>query len=104
MHNKKKVRLFSDAGEFEELVKKLPDAKLLQNMGLQLQSIDFEKDNENNFHMDFITAASNLRAANYGITPTDKFEVSLNKNKIDNINSIIIIKIIIRKDNFNNLI
>lgn len=44
-------------------------------MGLQLQSTEFEKDEENNFHVDFVTAASNLRAENYGITPTDKLEV-----------------------------
>jgi ubiquitin-activating enzyme E1 len=28
---------------------------------------EFEKDDDTNHHMDFITAASNLRALNYGI-------------------------------------
>lgn len=33
---------------------------------------DFEKDDDTNFHMDFITAASNLRAMNYGINVADR--------------------------------
>ncbi|XP_074139392.1 ubiquitin-like modifier-activating enzyme 7 isoform X2 [Sminthopsis crassicaudata] len=32
----------------------------------------FEKDDDSNFHMDFIVAASNLRANNYGIPPADR--------------------------------
>jgi len=34
--------------------------------------ISFEKDDDTNFHMDFITSLSNLRAANYSIAPADK--------------------------------
>ena len=33
---------------------------------------DFEKDDDANFHIDFITAASNLRAANYKIAEADR--------------------------------
>ncbi|XP_028908082.1 ubiquitin-like modifier-activating enzyme 7 isoform X1 [Ornithorhynchus anatinus] len=32
----------------------------------------FEKDDDSNFHMDFIVAASNLRAENYGIPPANR--------------------------------
>ena len=32
-----------------------------------LSEIEFEKDDPSNGHIDFITAASNLRARNYGI-------------------------------------
>jgi hypothetical protein len=35
--------------------------------GLLPEPADFEKDQDLNFHIDFITAASNLRAANYRI-------------------------------------
>ena len=35
--------------------------------GLIPEPADFEKDQDLNFHIDFITAASNLRAANYRI-------------------------------------
>ncbi|CAJ0568629.1 unnamed protein product, partial [Mesorhabditis spiculigera] len=37
----------------------------------KLQPIDFEKDDDTNHHMEFITACSNLRAANYDIQPAD---------------------------------
>ena len=38
--------------------------------------IDLLKDDDTNFHMDFIVAASNLRAANYDIAPADRHKVS----------------------------
>jgi hypothetical protein len=34
-----------------------------------------QQDNDRNFHMDFIVAASNLRAENYGISPADRHKV-----------------------------
>jgi len=42
------------------------------NPGYRMIPIGFEKDDDTNFHMDFITAASNLRASNYSITHADK--------------------------------
>ena len=42
---------------------------------LKIFPIEFEKDDDTNFHMDFITACSNLRAENYDIAPTDKHNV-----------------------------
>lgn len=39
---------------------------------LKIYPQEFEKDNDLNFHMDFITASSNLRAINYGIKPVSK--------------------------------
>lgn len=40
--------------------------------------LEFEKDDDSNLHMDFIVAASNLRAANYGIAYADKHKVKIN--------------------------
>ncbi|KYQ94030.1 ubiquitin activating enzyme E1 [Tieghemostelium lacteum] len=40
--------------------------------GYKINSISFEKDDDTNHHIDFITAASNLRATNYAITVADK--------------------------------
>lgn len=45
--------------------------------GLRLTPLDFEKDDDTNFHMDFIVAASNLRAANYKIPPADRHKSKL---------------------------
>jgi ubiquitin-activating enzyme E1 len=39
-----------------------------------LCGIEFEKDDERNGHVDFVTAASNLRALCYGIAPVDAME------------------------------
>lgn len=50
--------------------------------GVQLAPIDFEKDDDANFHMDFITAVSNLRAANYKIEPADRHRSKLIAGKI----------------------
>jgi len=36
---------------------------------------DFEKDNDTNFHIDFITASSNLRARNYKIPEADRNKI-----------------------------
>lgn len=40
--------------------------------GYRLNPVEFEKDDDTNYHIDFITAASNLRATNYSITPADR--------------------------------
>ena len=43
---------------------------------------DFEKDDDSNGHVDFITAASNLRAISYGIPPVDQMETRRVAGKI----------------------
>jgi len=35
---------------------------------------EFEKDNDSNFHIDFITATSNMRATSYSIAPSDRLK------------------------------
>ncbi|TFY80751.1 hypothetical protein EWM64_g3261 [Hericium alpestre] len=53
-----------------ELVKQLPPPSSLA--GYRLNPVEFEKDDDSNHHIDFITAASNLRAMNYSINPADR--------------------------------
>jgi ubiquitin-activating enzyme E1 len=59
--------------ELLELAKQLDGATLIP--------ADFEKDDDDNFHIDFITACSNLRAFNYQIpaAPRDKCKVIAGK-------------------------
>lgn len=67
----------------EEAIRKLSDELLsLNKLGLKAQTLQFEKDNDANLHMDFIVAASNLRAGNYKIPPADKLKSKLIAGKI----------------------
>ncbi len=68
-HNQGSSTHISD-NSITDLLKSIPPAN---SFGLlKLQVIAFEKDDDSNFHIDFITSAANLRAINYNITPTDR--------------------------------
>ena len=54
----------------EKNVEDMPDPSLFS--GLNLTPLEFEKDDDTNGHIDFITIASNLRASNYKIEHADK--------------------------------
>jgi hypothetical protein len=43
---------------------------------------EFEKDNDKNFHVDFIYACANVRAKNYSLQPMDWLTVKLKAGKI----------------------
>ena len=49
--------------------------RTLPSQMTSLLQIKFEKDDDSNHHVDFIMAASNLRASNYGIEPDDWMKV-----------------------------
>jgi len=61
---------FDDQAELNNLVDSLPPPNTLA--GYRLTKVEFEKDDDTNYHMEFITAASNLRALNYNIPIADK--------------------------------
>lgn len=44
--------------------------------------LSFEKDDDHNGHIDFITAASNLRAKMYSLEPADRFKTKRIAGKI----------------------
>jgi ubiquitin-activating enzyme E1 len=73
---------FTDADEQRvfEIKKVLPKREAAQR--LRMHPVTFEKDDDTNFHIDFIHAASNLRAAAYGIKTVDRLKSKLIAGKI----------------------
>jgi len=50
--------------------------------GFKLHPVQFEKDDDTNYHMDFIAGVANMRARNYGIGEVDKLKAKLIAGKI----------------------
>ncbi|PZC85867.1 ubiquitin-like modifier-activating enzyme 1 [Helicoverpa armigera] len=69
-----------DHDRVKNIIAELPSPAKLGS--LKITPLEFEKDDDTNFHMDFIVAASNLRAANYKIPPADRHRSKLIAGKI----------------------
>ncbi len=63
--------------KFEEMITPL---RLSQSMKLKVE--EFEKDNDENFHIDFIHAMANIRAANYKLEEMDWITVKIKAGRI----------------------
>uniref|UniRef100_A0A3B5RDU7 Ubiquitin-like modifier-activating enzyme 6 n=1 Tax=Xiphophorus maculatus TaxID=8083 RepID=A0A3B5RDU7_XIPMA len=50
--------------------------------GLQMRPLQFEKDDDNNGHIDFVTSASSIRARMYSIEPADRLKTKRIAGKI----------------------
>lgn len=72
--------MFDDEAELDKIQSDIPDAKSLA--GFKLIPVEFEKDDDTNYHIDFITAASNLRALNYKIETADRHKTKFIAGKI----------------------
>jgi ubiquitin-activating enzyme E1 len=64
----------------DDIAKALPPPSSLA--GYRLNPLEFEKDDDTNFHVDFIAAASNLRARNYKIVEADRHRTKQIAGKI----------------------
>ncbi|CAB4016231.1 ubiquitin-like modifier-activating enzyme 1 [Paramuricea clavata] len=69
-----------EQNEVDKLLSRLPSPEVLS--GIKVSNVEFEKDDDTNFHMDFIVACSNLRAENYDIAPADRHKSKLIAGKI----------------------
>ena len=78
--NTLRVSNHPDQDELVTLAKSLPAPSTFA--GLRLSPVEFEKDDDTNYHIDFITAASNLRASNYAIALADRHKTKFVAGKI----------------------
>jgi len=68
---KQKQEQPQSTNDLSESINNLPD---ISELVYNVTPLEFEKDDDTNFHIDFVTCASNLRASNYGINQVDKFK------------------------------
>eukprot|EP00833_Pecoramyces_ruminatium_P003230 jgi/Orpsp1_1/1177262/evm.model.c7180000060725.1 len=78
--NENVQNVLPDEKEIEDLIAKIPSPSTL--VGYRMNPAEFEKDDDTNFHIDFITAASNLRATNYEIALADRSKTKFIAGKI----------------------
>lgn len=71
---------FDDDGAIAGLSDKLLSTS--PSADCKLSPIEFEKDDDTNFHMDFISALANMRARNYQIPEVDKLQAKLIAGRI----------------------
>ncbi|XP_020583195.1 ubiquitin-activating enzyme E1 1-like [Phalaenopsis equestris] len=71
-----------DAAVINELVAKLEECAKRLPPGYHLNPIQFEKDDDTNFHMEFIAGLANMRARNYGIPEVDKLKAKFIAGRI----------------------
>lgn len=68
--------------ETKSLLALLDELEGIAPEGITAQPADFEKDQDLNFHIDFVNAASNLRATNYGIGRSTRHKTKMIAGKI----------------------
>ncbi|KAM3216917.1 ubiquitin-activating enzyme E1 1-like [Capsicum annuum] len=71
-----------DAAVINELVMQLETCRQRLPSGYKMNPIQFEKDDDTNYHMDFIAGLANMRARNYSIPEVDKLKAKFIAGRI----------------------
>ncbi|KAM0843806.1 hypothetical protein ACQ4PT_057473 [Festuca glaucescens] len=71
-----------DGANIEDLLTKLEACARKLPSGFQMKPIQFEKDDDTNFHVDLIAGLANMRARNYGIPEVDKLKAKFIAGRI----------------------
>lgn len=71
-----------DAQVINELIIKLEHCREKLPPGFRMKPIQFEKDDDTNYHMDLITGLANMRARNYSIPEVDKLKAKFIAGRI----------------------
>jgi len=61
------------SSRMKDILDRVPNHDQIRNV--QIRSHEFEKDDDTNFHIDYIAATANLRAENYEIQPADRSKI-----------------------------
>ena len=67
------MRKNGNESEAEQMLSRLPQPDEIR--GITVKPHDFEKDDDSNFHMDYISATANLRAENYEIQTAERSKI-----------------------------
>ncbi|KAL8027054.1 hypothetical protein ABFX02_14G070700 [Erythranthe guttata] len=71
-----------DADVINQLISKLEQYRKNIPSDFRMKPIQFEKDDDTNYHMDMIAALANMRARNYSIPEVDKLQAKLIAGRI----------------------
>ncbi|RLN35388.1 ubiquitin-activating enzyme E1 3 isoform X1 [Panicum miliaceum] len=71
-----------DVVVIDDLLSKLEECAKNLPPGFQMKPIQFEKDDDTNFHMDLISGFANMRARNYSIPEVDKLKAKFIAGRI----------------------
>ncbi|KAL9412643.1 hypothetical protein AB3S75_041314 [Citrus x aurantiifolia] len=71
-----------DAAVINDLIIKLEQCRKNLPSGFRLKPIQFEKDDDTNYHMDMIAGLANMRARNYSIPEVDKLKAKFIAGRI----------------------
>ncbi|CAL5424626.1 unnamed protein product [Camellia sinensis] len=71
-----------DAAVINELLMKLEQCRTNLQPGFRMKPIQFEKDDDTNYHMDMIAGLANMRARNYSIPEVDKLKAKFIAGRI----------------------